>query len=70
MSGDTQSVGRTIGGGSCAKCGTSGLVAGHIVWNAPIRFKADGASQFRRGKPVRAFACEACGHVELAVDSS
>ncbi len=40
-----------------AKCGASGPVAGHIVWNGPIRFKADGTSQFRRGTPVRAHAC-------------
>ena len=54
---------------ACAKCGEANPVAGHIVWNGPIRFKADGASQFRRGTPVRAHACQACGHITLSLES-
>ena len=53
----------------CAKCGEADPVAGHIVWNGPIRFKADDASQFRRGTPVRAHACQACGHIALSLES-
>lgn len=52
----------------CARCGGGPLIDGYLVWNAPIRFKAEGASQFRRGTPVRAHACEACGHIELALE--
>ena len=51
----------------CIRCGAP-TVAGHAVWNAPIRFKPEGASQFSRGTPLRAVACEACGHVELLLD--
>ena len=51
----------------CARCGGP-TVAGHAVWNAPIRFKPEGASQFSRGTPLRAVACEKCGHVELLLD--
>jgi hypothetical protein len=54
--------------GTCAKCGAADLIAGTIVWNAPIRFKAKGASQFRRGTAVRAVACNACGHIELSLE--
>ena len=54
---------------TCAKCGARGPVAGHIVWNGPIRFKADDASQFRRGTPVRAHACQACGHIALSLEA-
>jgi hypothetical protein len=54
--------------GTCAKCGAGDLIEGNLVWNAPIRFKAEGASQFRRGTPVRAVACNACGHIELSLE--
>ncbi len=56
------------GPSKCAKCGAPDPIEGHIVWNAPIRFKAEGASQFRRGTKVAARACEACGHIELSLD--
>ena len=55
-------------GATCAKCGAGELTDGHLVWNAPIRFKAEGASQFRRGTPVRAAACGACGHIEISLE--
>ncbi|MCZ6862460.1 MAG: hypothetical protein O7I42_19670 [Alphaproteobacteria bacterium] len=54
---------------ACAKCGEANPVAGHIVWTGPIRFKADGTSQFRRGTRVRAHACQACGHITLSLES-
>ena len=57
-----------MSGRSCAKCGGTDVAAGHIVWNAPIRFKPEGMSQFRRGTPVAAFACQSCGHIELALE--
>jgi hypothetical protein len=52
---------------TCIRCGGP-TVSGHAVWNAPIRFKPEGASQFNRGTPLRAVACEKCGHVELLLD--
>lgn len=52
---------------TCSRCGGP-TVSGHAVWNAPIRFKPEGASQFSRGTPLRAVACEACGHVDLLLD--
>ena len=52
---------------ACSRCGGP-TVSGHAVWNAPIRFKPDGASQFSRGTPLRAVACEKCGHVDLQLD--
>jgi hypothetical protein len=54
----------------CAKCVEAEPLAGHIVWTGPIRFKADGLSQFRRGTPVRAHACQACGRIELSLEST
>jgi predicted nucleic-acid-binding Zn-ribbon protein len=51
----------------CAKCGSADVVAGAVVWNAPLRFKAEGAGSFSRGKELRATACEACGYVELSL---
>jgi hypothetical protein len=59
---------RSDDAGACAKCGADELTDGHLFWNAPIRFKAEGASQFRRGAPVRALACSACGHIELSLE--
>jgi hypothetical protein len=53
---------------TCAKCGAADLIEGNIVWNAPVRFKAKGASSFRRGTAVRAVACNACGHIELSLE--
>ena len=51
----------------CTKCGSKDLVAGAVVWNAPLRFKPEGAGSFSRGKELKATACEACGHVELSL---
>ena len=57
---------------TCPKCGGTEWQDGAIVWNAPIRFKANDISwlskQFSRGEPVKARVCRSCGHVELSVD--
>ncbi len=67
MAQDAKTAATGDGSPRCAKCG-GGTVAGHLVWNGPIRFKAEGSSQFSRGTPVRAQACTACGHIELALE--
>ena len=55
-------------GERCLKCGSSDLIGGAVVWNAPLRFKPEGAGSFRRGEEVAAMACDACGFVELRLD--
>lgn len=53
----------------CLKCGSTDLTAGAVVWNAPLRFKAEGEGSFRRGEEVAAKACGACGFIELRLAS-
>lgn len=45
------------------------LVEGAVVWNAPLRFKREGAGHFNRGTQVNAVACETCGHIDLYLES-
>lgn len=40
----------------CVRCGGDQLVEGAVVWNAPLRFKREGA-------------CETCGHIDLYLES-
>ncbi|PSN05655.1 hypothetical protein C7G83_20545, partial [Siccibacter turicensis] len=49
----------------CVRCGGDQLVEGAVVWNAPLRFKREGAGHFNRGTQVNAVACETCGHIDL-----
>lgn len=53
----------------CVRCGGDQLVEGAVVWNAPLRFKREGAGHFNRGTPVNAVACETCGHIDLYLES-
>ncbi|MCW5770393.1 MAG: hypothetical protein KIT16_02060 [Rhodospirillaceae bacterium] len=52
---------------ACSRCGGE-TEAGHLVWNGPIRFKAEEASGFSRGTRVRARACYACGNIDLTLE--
>lgn len=53
---------------TCLRCGGSGFEEGHVVWNAPLRFKRPDEGSFRRGRPVAARACKTCGHIELFLE--
>jgi len=55
---------------ACASCGGASFEDGHVVWNAPLRFKRPDESSFRRGRKVAARACTACGHIELYVEET
>lgn len=50
---------------TCPSCGGGDYLDGHVVWNAPVRFKTPDQGSFRRGEPVEARACTDCGHVSL-----
>jgi len=53
---------------TCTQCGGE-TTPGHLVWNGPIRFKPDGAGSFSRGTAARAYACTACGHIQLWLET-
>jgi hypothetical protein len=53
---------------SCQNCGASEFRDGHLVWNAPIRFKTPDQGSFRRGTKVEARACTGCGHIALFLE--
>lgn len=53
---------------ACLACGGQDFQDGHLVWNAPIRFKTEKEGSFRRGTRVAARACQACGHIDLHLE--
>ena len=52
----------------CPACGGTEFEEGHLVWNAPIRFKTPDQGSFRKGTKVAARACKACGHISLFLE--
>lgn len=53
---------------ACLRCGNGEFEDGHVVWNAPLRFKLPSEGSFRRGRKVAARACTACGHIDLYLE--
>lgn len=55
----------------CLRCGAPDPEAGVLMVRAStswdIRFRRAAAWSFSRKDPVRAVACRACGHIELAL---
>ena len=58
----------TVADDTCLRCGGGAFEDGHVVWNAPLRFKTPGEGSFRRGRQVAARACTTCGHIELSLE--
>lgn len=59
----------------CTACGSPSLVEGELVHSDgdKTKFSATGDSKLKRalgmgGRPVRAFGCPRCGHLQLAVE--
>jgi hypothetical protein len=60
----------------CVACGGEGLVGGVLASASgtdDVRFRAEGGSYLKLflgfgSKPVRAYGCVRCGHLQLAVD--
>jgi hypothetical protein len=61
----------------CTACGSSSLVEGELVHSDgyTTRFSPSGDSKLKRAlgigsRPVRAYGCPRCGHLQLAVEFS
>jgi hypothetical protein len=60
----------------CMACGSSSLVDGKIITEGmDMSFRPSGDSKLKRAlgigsRPVRAYACPRCGHLQFAVDFS
>jgi hypothetical protein len=60
----------------CTACGSSSLVEGDLVHSdGDTRFSPSGDSKLKRAlgigsRPVRAYGCPRCGHLQLAVEFS
>ena len=61
----------------CTACGSSSLVEGELVHSdgGETKFSPSGDSKLKRAlgigsRPVRAYGCPRCGHLQLAVEFS
>lgn len=59
----------------CTACGSSSLVEGKIVTDGDLSFRPTDDSKLKKAlgigrRPVRAFGCTRCGHLQFAVDFS
>lgn len=59
----------------CIACGSSSLVEGKVVTEGDMSFRPSGDSKLKRAlgmgrRPIRAFGCPRCGHLQFAVDFS
>ena len=59
----------------CIACGSSFLVEGKVVTEGDMSFRPSGDSKLKRAlgigrRPIRAYACPRCGHLQFAVDFS
>jgi hypothetical protein len=59
----------------CPACGSSSLVEGKIVTDGDLSFRPSGDSKLKRAfgigrRPIRAYACPRCSHLQFAVDFS
>ena len=59
----------------CIACGSSVLVEGKVVTDGDLSFRPSGDSKLKRvfgigRRPVRAYACPRCGHLQFAVEFS
>jgi hypothetical protein len=59
----------------CPACGSSSLVEGKVVTDGNMSFRPSGDSKLKRAfgigrRPIRAYVCPRCGHLQFAVDFS
>jgi hypothetical protein len=59
----------------CSACGSSSLVEGQVVTEGGMSFRPSGDSKLKRTfgigrRPINAYACPRCGHLQFAVDFS
>lgn len=60
----------------CTACGNSSLVEGRIVYyDDDTKFRPSGDSKLKKAlgigsRPIRAYGCPRCGHLQLAVEFS
>jgi len=56
----------------CTACGSPSLVEGKVVTEGGLSFRPSGDSKLKRTlgigrRPVQAYACPRCGHLQFAV---
>jgi hypothetical protein len=59
----------------CIACGSSSLIEGKVVTDGDLSFRPSGDSKLKKAfgvgrRPIRAYACRGCGHLQFAVDFS
>jgi hypothetical protein len=59
----------------CTACGSSSLLEGKVVTDGDLSFRPSGDSKLKRAlgigrRPIRAYVCPRCGHLQFAVDFS
>jgi hypothetical protein len=60
----------------CTACGSPSLVEGRLVYyDDDMKFRPSGDSKLKKAlgigsRPIRAYGCPRCGHLQLAVEFS